>query len=130
MKIRILIVDDHDEVRRSLVRLLAQEKDIEIVGECADGKEALVEAVVRSPDIILMDVRMPMIDGMDAAQILLKRNKPCKVIIMTLYEQYLAEAMRIGVQGYLLKGINIHDLAVAIRNVHQGKIVVDERIKS
>ncbi len=127
-KIRILIVDDNDEVRQSLVKLLAQEEDMEIIGECVDGKEALVNAVVGSPDIVLMDVRMPMVDGLDAADMLVRKNVSCKVIIMTLYDQYLDEAIKMGVRGYLLKGINIHDLTESIRSVHQGKIVIDERI--
>ncbi|MFC1932213.1 response regulator transcription factor [Chloroflexota bacterium] len=129
-KIRVLIVDDHDEVRRLLVKLLAQEEDMEIIGKCTNGKETLVSAALRTPDVIVMDVRMPIIDGIDAARMLLKKRSSCKVIIMTLYEQYLAEAMEIGVQGYLLKGINIDDLAESIRRVHRGEIVIDEILMS
>ena len=129
-KIRILIVDDHDEVRKSLGGLLAREEDIEVIGECANGKEALISAVVRLPDIIIMDIRMPIVDGLEAAHILAQKSVSCKVIIMTLYEQYLDEAIKSGVRGYLLKGINLHDLTKSIRSVHQGEIVIDGRITS
>ena len=79
-KIRILIVDDHDESRKGLKKLLSQEEDMEIVGESANGKEALVHAALLSPDIILMDVRMPIFDGLDAANILSEKGVSCKVI--------------------------------------------------
>lgn len=129
-KIRILVVDDHDEVRQALVNLLTQEEDMEIIGEYANGKEALINAVVRSPDIILMDIRMPILDGLEAANILGQKSVSCKVILLTMYEEYLDEAIKSGVQGYLLKGMKIHDLTEAIRSVHQGEIVIDERIRS
>lgn len=129
-KIRILIVDDHEEARQGLKKLLSHEKDMEIVGESTNGKEALINAAIRSPDIILMDARMPVFDGLQAANILREKGISCKVIILTMFDQYLDEAMRNGVRGYLLKGIDVSDLSEAIRSVHEGEIVIDDRIKS
>ena len=129
-KIRILVVDDHEGVRKSLVKLLALQEGMEVIGECSNGEEALIKAATLSPDIILMDVRMPMINGIDAAQMLVQKNLGCKVIIITMYEQYLIEAMKAGVHGYLLKGINMNNLTECIISVKQGKVFIDERICS
>jgi len=123
-KIRILLVDDHSEVLQGLRKLLTQEEDMEIVGQCANGKEALISAAVLSPDIILMDVRMPIIDGLEATHLLSKKGVSCKVIILSMFEEYLDEAMKSGAQGYLIKGIKQRELAQAIRSVHHGEIVI------
>jgi len=127
-KIRILMVDDHDEVRHGLRKLLSHEEDMEVVGESANGKEALINAVECSPDIILMDAKMPVSDGLEATNILSEKGLSCKIIMLTMFEEYLDEAMKIGARGYVLKGTDINYLSEAIRSVYQGKIVVDERI--
>ena len=127
-KIRILIVDDHDEVRHGLSKLLSHQEDMEIVGESANGKEAITDAATCTPDIILMDAKMPQSDGLEATSILNDKRVSPKIIMLTMFEEYLDEAMRIGARGYLLKGTDIDYLSETIRSVHQGKIVIDERI--
>ena len=129
-KIRILIVDDHNEVRNGLRKLLSREEDIEVVGESSNGKEAIINAATCSPDIILMDAKMPVSDGIEATNILNDNGVPYRVIMLTMFEEYLDEAMKMGARGYLLKGTDVHYLSETIRKVHQGELVIDERIGS
>ncbi|MFC2066942.1 response regulator transcription factor [Chloroflexota bacterium] len=128
--IRILIVDDHEVVREGLRRLLEQEKDMRIMGTCANGKEALIMAAVRSPNIVLMDIRMPIVNGLEATHLLSESRLFCKVIILSMYGDYLAEAMQSGARGYLVKGMKRGELAQAIRQVHRGELVISESITS
>ncbi|MFC1954362.1 response regulator transcription factor [Chloroflexota bacterium] len=128
-KIRILIVDDHDEARHALYKLLSTVDDIEITGEAANGKEALINAAIRRPDVIIMDEKMPVLNGLEASSILSEKNLPCKVIMLTMYEQFVDEAIENGVKGYLLKGISFNELIGSIRNVYQGKMVIDKKIQ-
>ena len=127
-KIRILIVDDHEQVRNGLCKLLSREEDMEIVAESTNGKEALADAATYLPDIILMDAKMPMSDGLQATNAISEKGVSCKIIMLTMFEEYLDEAMKNGARGYLLKGIDIHYLSDTIRSVHEGNIVIDERI--
>ena len=127
-KIRILIADDHEESRQALRKLLSLAEDMEIIGETGDGKEALVSAAMRMPDIILMDGRMPVLSGLEASRILNRKEFSCKVIMLTSYDHLASEALRAGVRGYLLKGINFEVLTDSIRKVHQGKTVIDEKL--
>ena len=129
-KIRILIVDDHDEVRKGLRKLLSQEEDMKIVGESSNGREALLDATLCSPDIILMDAKMPIAGGIEATNILSENNDRCKVIMLTMFEEYVNEAIKNGARGYLLKGAGVQDLCQTIRDVYEGRIVIDERIGS
>ncbi len=128
--IQILIVDDQEVVREALQRLLEQEEDIKIVGQCANGKEALIRAAVLSPDIILMDIKMPVVDGLEATHILSKSSLSCKVIMLSIYDDYLAEAIQGGARGYLVKGMKRGELVQAIRRIHRGELVISEGITS
>lgn len=128
--IRIFLVDDHEVVRDGLRHMLELEPDMEIVGEAGDAREALTQVEMLSPEIVLMDIKMPKIDGIELTQQLLLKWPSCKVIMLTLYDEYLAQAMEAGAKGYLLKDIRREELARAIRQIHQGKIVISENIAS
>jgi DNA-binding NarL/FixJ family response regulator len=120
--IRVLLVDDHQVVREGLKRMLDLDKDIEVVGEAASGEEALTKADQLSPDVILMDVKMPGMGGIHAIRELKTKQSPASVIVLTLYEdKYLAQAAEAGAVGYLLKDVSRDELIKAIRAAYQGQ---------
>jgi len=128
--IRVLVVDDHQVVREGLQHLLAQEKDIAVVGQGSNSQEALRQMEELSPNIVLMDIKMPEMDGIKLTHLIMKTKPLCNVIMLTLYDEYLTQAMEAGAKGYLLKDIKREELAEAIRQVHSGKVVISESIKS
>ncbi len=128
--IRVLVVDDHQVVREGLQHLLGQEEDIEIVGQAANSKEALSQVETLSPNIVLMDIKMPEVDGIKLTRQVKQKQPSCNVIMLTLYDEYLTEAIEAGAKGYLLKDIKREELTEAIRQVHRGKVVISENIKS
>lgn len=119
--IRILLVDDHQVVREGLRRMLELEADFQIVGEVADTREALSQVALLVPEVVLMDIKMPGMDGIELTRQLKQEHPSCKVIMLTLYDEYLTEAIEAGAEGYLLKDIKREELAKAIRAVHQGR---------
>lgn len=123
-KIRILIADDHGIVRKGLRLQLEQQEEFEVVGEASDGREAVQLAEQLEPDVAIMDVAMPNLNGIDAASQMLKRNDRLRVIILSMHsdESYLARALTVGVKGYLLKETADADLDRAIQTVAQGKV--------
>lgn len=125
--IKILLVDDHELVRRGLRRMLELEEDIEVVGDAADAEEAYSQMEVLSPDVVLMDVKMPGVNGVEATRVLKERKPACKVLMLTLYEEYLAESIEAGADGYLLKDAKCTELTQAIRQVYQSKRPLEER---
>lgn len=128
--IRILLVDDQEVIRHGLQQMLAQEEDIEIIGQSANGEEAMSQVEILSPNVILMDVRMPVVDGLEATRRLREKGIPCGVIMLSNYEDYLDEALQAGVRGYLLKDTKGGKLAEAIRQVHRGEVAISESIAS
>jgi len=128
--IRILLVDDHQVVRDGLQHMLEQEEDLEVVGDCASAEEALFLIGIVSPDIILMDIKMPGVDGVELTRQVKQKYPSCNIIMLTLYDQYLTQAMEAGAKGYLLKDIKCEELAQAIRQVHRGQVVTSESVKS
>jgi len=119
--IRIVLVDDHQVVREGLRHMLELEADMEVVGEAADAKEALTQVESLSPEVILMDIKMPGEDGIELTRQLKEKQPACNVIMLTLYDEYLAQAIEAGAVGYLLKDIKREELVRAIRAVHQGR---------
>ena len=109
--IQILLVDDHQVVRDGLQHMLGQEEDMEVAGQSANGEEALSQVEKLSPNIVLMDIKMPDGDGIELTRQLLEKQPSCKVIMLTLYDEYLAEAIEAGAAGYLLKDIKRAELA-------------------
>jgi DNA-binding NarL/FixJ family response regulator/class 3 adenylate cyclase len=121
--IRVLIADDQALVRTGFRMILEAEKDIEVVGDASDGAEALAEARRTRPDVVLMDVRMPELDGIEATRRLLAdESAPSKVVMLTTFDmdEYVYEALRAGASGFLLKDVPPEQLVVGIRSVASG----------
>src|SRR4030067_1070125 len=119
--IRILLVDDHQVVREGLRRMLELETDFQVVGEAAEAKEALTQVELLSPEIILMDIKMPKVDGIELTRQLKEKYPVSKIIMLTLYDEYLTQAIEAGAVGYVLKDIKREELIRAIRAVHEGR---------
>lgn len=120
--IRILLVDDQSIVREGLASLLTQQPDIEIVGEANNGKIAIEQAQTLQPDVILMDLRMPVMDGIAAIEILTQQAPKIKILVLTTFDddELVTKAIANGAKGYLLKDTPSEELAQAIRTIHQG----------
>ncbi len=122
MSLRVLIADDQALVRAGFRMILESEADLEVVGEAADGREALAEAGRLQPDVVLMDVRMPELDGIEAARQLLADDGSAKVVMLTTFDldEYVYEALRAGASGFLLKDVPPEQLIAGIRAVASG----------
>ena len=124
-EIQILLVDDHELVRNGLRRMLELEEDMQIVGDCASAEEALSRAELLSPDIVLMDIRMPGTGGIEACRLLKGKHPTCGIIMLTLYDEYLPQAIQAGAAGYLLKRSGREELIQAIRATFEGESPID-----
>jgi RNA polymerase sigma factor (sigma-70 family) len=122
MSIRVLLADDHGVVRKGLRFLLERQPDMEIVGEAADGREAVRLAETANPDIVIMDIAMPLLNGIEATAQMVKRNPAIAVIILSVHsdEDYLLSSLNAGAKGYLLKDSAEVDLVRAIQAVRKG----------
>ena len=120
--IRLLLVDDQILVREGLRSLLEAKPDLEVLGEAENGQHAVEQAIALQPDVVLMDVRMPIMDGVAATRSLHTQAPQIKVLILTTFgdEEYVTQAMRYGAKGYLLKDTPSEELAEAIRAVQKG----------
>jgi DNA-binding NarL/FixJ family response regulator len=128
--IRILLVDDQRLMREGLRILLELEPDLKIVGEATDGQSALEAYAELKPDVVLMDVRMPGMDGVEATWRLHERWPEARVIILTTFDddEYVFEGLRAGARGYLLKDVSGHDLADAVRTVAAGGALIEPSV--
>jgi DNA-binding NarL/FixJ family response regulator len=126
MSIRILIADDQALVRAGFRMILEAEPDFEVVGEAADGAQAVDAARRLKPDVVLMDVRMPELDGIEATRRLLETGGAAKVVMLTTFDmdQYIYEALRIGASGFLLKDVPPEQLVAGIRAVASGEALL------
>ncbi|MGE7390592.1 response regulator [Streptomyces sp. NPDC004126] len=129
-RIRVLLVDDHQVVRRGLRTFLEVQEDIEVVGEAADGAEGTARAEELRPDVILMDVKMPGTDGIEALRRLRDLENPARVLIVTSFteQRTVVPALRAGAAGYLYKDIDPDALAGAIRSVHAGHVLLQPEV--
>ena len=129
-RIRILLVDDQRLMREGLRILLELEPDLEVAGEAANGQEALNVYAGIEPDVVLMDVRMPGMDGVEATWRLRERQPAARVIILTTFDddEYVFEGLRAGARGYLLKDVSGHDLAEAVRAVAAGGALIEPSV--
>ncbi|MFC1947248.1 response regulator transcription factor [Chloroflexota bacterium] len=125
-KIRILIVDDHDEVRQALKDLLSFTEDIEVIGEATNGQEGLEKAAELEPDIIIIDERMPGLNGLETSRKITESALSCKVIMITNHDDLKLEAFECGVKAYLLKGVKLEILVDCIRRVNRGETIQSE----
>jgi DNA-binding NarL/FixJ family response regulator len=131
--VRVLVVDDQQLMRDGIASLLKLQDHIEVIGTAANGQEALEQALSMQPDVILMDVRMPVLDGVAATELIHRQLPNCKILMLTTFndDAYVLGALQVGASGYLLKDLPARDLAQAIRAVHRGiyqldPVVVDQ----
>ncbi len=124
---RLLIADDHDLVRRGLRGLLRREPDLEIVGEARDGREAVELGLSLVPDLILMDVRMPGMDGLEATREIKARRPEIGILMVTMHDDpdYMLEAIKSGAAGYVLKDASWEDLTTSVRRALSGDFPMD-----
>lgn len=129
-KIRVLLVDDHQVVRRGLRTFLEIQDDIEVVGEASDGDEGVAGAEELRPDVVLMDIKMPGTDGIEALRKLRELANPAKVLIVTSFteQRTVVPALRAGAAGYVYKDVDPDALAGAIRSVHAGHVLLQPEV--
>jgi DNA-binding NarL/FixJ family response regulator len=128
--VSVLVVDDQQLIRDGIASLLAIEPGITVVGTASDGRQAVDTALALTPDVILMDVRMPKMDGVEAVAILRRQTPNCRVIMLTTFddEEYVVEALKSGAAGYLLKDLPAAELANAVRLAHAGVTQLDSAV--
>jgi DNA-binding NarL/FixJ family response regulator len=129
--IRLVLADDQALVRRGFRMILSEEPDLEVVGEAEDGAQAVEEVRKHRPDVVLMDIQMPRMDGLEATRRLLDdRRNHARVLILTTFERndYVFEALRIGASGFLLKTAPPEDLIAAVRVVHAGDALLSPSV--
>jgi len=130
MTIRVLLVDDQALFREGLETLLSIHKDIQVVGQAGNGQEAVEVAAKVQPDVVLMDVRMPILDGVQATRLLKEAQPQCRVIVLTTFDddEYIFDALRTGAVGYLLKDVASAQLVEAIRAAARGESILEPSV--
>jgi len=119
--IKVLVVDDHNVVREGLRRIIELDDEIEVVGEARNGEEAITKTVSLSPDVVVMDLKMPGMDGITATREIKQRLPNVNILVLTLYaEDFVKEAVEADVSGYLLKDSDCEQITEAIHQVHAG----------
>jgi two-component system, NarL family, response regulator NreC len=130
MPIRVLIADDHGVVAEGLKHLIEAQQDLQVIGIVADGREAVRTAREAQPDVVVMDLSMPELNGADATRAILERDPKCRVIVLSMYaeREYVRRALRAGAVGYVVKRSAAKELVDAIRAVHAGQRYLSPRI--
>src|SRR5579862_6635369 len=128
--VRVLVVDDQQLIREGIASLLGIQEGVYVVGTAADGQAAVEQALALAPDVVLMDVRMPGMDGVQATALICRQLPACQVLMLTTFddEDYIIKALHAGARGYLLKDIPPGDLAQAIRLAHAGIYQLDPTV--
>ena len=128
--IRVLVVDDHAIVRKGIRALLSREHEIEVIGEAADGEEAIVQAQSLLPDVILMDLVMPKLDGIEAIKQIVAQQSKARILVLTSFaaDDKVFPAIKVGALGYLLKDSGPDELVQAIHHVYRGEPSLDPSI--
>lgn len=128
--IRVLLVDDQSLIRVGFRMVLEAEGDLSVVGEASDGTEAIAQAAALKPDVVLMDVRMPGVDGITATREIVRRHPDIRVLVLTTFDldEYAFAAIRAGAGGFLLKDAQRQELVAAVRAVHRGDAVLAPRV--
>lgn len=122
-KTTLIIADDHPIVRQGLRQIIDREADFDVLLECGDGPSVLIEAKLRQPDVVILDIDMPGMNGLEVLKALQGANFPGKAILLTVHaeEEFFDEAVRLGAQGYVLKDSAVEDVVSAIRSVVRGQ---------
>jgi len=130
--VRVLVVDDQRLMRDGIASLLDDQEGVEVVGTAGNGQEAIERALELQPDVVLMDVRMPVMDGVIATEQVRRRLPGCQVLMLTTFndDEYVVAALRAGAAGYLLKDIPAPDLARAVQAAHNGIYLLDPAVAS
>jgi two-component system NarL family response regulator len=121
--ISVLLVDDHPMVQDGLSACLSFYNDIEVLGRAANGKEALQQVPVLKPDVVLMDISMPQMNGIDATELIIEQSPDTKVLIFSMHDsvEFVSNAVQAGASGYILKDTNSEEVYFAIKTIHSGK---------
>lgn len=130
--IRVLIADDQELIRQSLSFILDAQSDIEMVGTAVNGREAIGLVRTKKPNVVLMDIRMPEVDGVECTRLIKAANPEIKVIILTTFDddEYVFGALRYGASGYLLKGVSVAELTDSVREVVRGGSIIMHGVAS
>lgn len=130
--IRVIVADDHNLVRQGLRALLTQTGEIDVIGEASTGQEAIAQTEQLQPDVIVMDLSMPRMDGVQAAERILALDAPTQVVIVSMHADttIVQQLLRRGVKGYLLKDAVTEELLLAVRSASQGKVYLSPTISS
>jgi DNA-binding NarL/FixJ family response regulator len=126
MSVRVLVVDDQSLVRSGFRLVLEASGDVDVVGEAGDGEQALALAAELRPDVVLMDLRMPVMDGLEATRRLLAAPDGPRVLVLTTFDldEHVYDAMKAGASGFLLKDVRPEQLVAAVRAVHEGEVLL------
>lgn len=132
MAIDVMLVDDHSIVRQGIKSVISKEQDINVVAEASNGKEAIQLARKKSPDVIVMDITLPQLNGLEASYQILKENKKVKIIVLSMHDNrvFIEKTLEYGLKGYILKDSSIEEIVPAIREVYAGGYFLSSRISA
>jgi len=132
MPIEVMLVDDHPIVRSGIKSVISQENDIKVIAEASDGKEAVEMARMKNPDIIIMDITLPSLNGLDASIRIIKQNKHAKILVLSMHENraLIEKALNHSIKGYVLKESASDDIIRAIRTIMKGDYFLSPKISS
>ncbi|BFH68444.1 DNA-binding response regulator [Paenibacillus dendritiformis] len=128
--IKVMIADDQEIVREGLKMILSMYEEVSVIGEVPNGKVLLEQLEVTTPDVILMDIRMPVMDGITAAQLVKEQHPKVKIIILTTFneDEYIIQGLKNGVEGYILKDSGSADILNAIKTVYSGSVLLNPKV--